>query len=491
MLTIITDIATLEAHYDLAIIGAGPAGMAAATHASKAGARVVLLDENPAAGGQIYRGIATNTPKRRPYLGSDYWKGKAVLQAFQASDATYLAQALVWSVEPKCNPLADGVELRLSSRGHSRILHARRVVFATGAQERPMPVKGWTLPGVMTIGAAQIALKTAGLIPDRGVVLAGTGPLLYMFAAQLLEAGGKIAALLETTPRANWRKALIHLPGFLTSAYAAKGVSLLAKIRRHVPIYTGCSSLQIDGNGKAETIRFQAGGRQHQLDASSIFLHQGVIPNNNLANASGCLLVWNDSHKCFQPQTDINGRSSVPSIFIAGDGGGIGGALVAEVDGAIAALTACQDLLPASAANHAAEIGKLHSKKRSLQRGRKFIDALYLPAQPFRAPTDRDVIVCRCEEVNAGMVRDAASRAIAGPNQLKTQLRCGMGPCQGRMCSATITELLAEVQQRPPEEVGFYRLRAPIKPVPLQEIAAMPHTPAAILAVTGESPSET
>ncbi|WP_247997530.1 NAD(P)/FAD-dependent oxidoreductase [Brucella tritici] len=488
MLKRISDIHALDAAYDLAIIGAGPAGMSAAAEASTAGAKVVLFDENPAAGGQIYRGIEHNTTARRPFLGTDYWRGKEVLQAFIASNATYVPQALVWSVEPQDGDDSNSVALRVSVGGKSGIVSARRVIFATGAMERPMPVRGWTLPGVMTVGAAQIALKTSGLLPNGRVVLAGTGPLLYMFAAQLLQAGGKVAALLDTTPGANYAKAAPNLLSFLFSPYAVKGLSLLLKVRKSVPVYSGVTEIAIEGKDEAEAIRFSAKGKTHRLAVDSVFLHQGVIPNNNLANASGCTLVWNDSHKCFQPQLDDNGRSSVPSIYIAGDGSGIGGALVAEHSGRVAALAACQDIFPAMATTLSSKIAKLHAQARRFERGRSFIDALYLPAQAFRAPADRDTIVCRCEEVTAGAIRDAAACNIVGPNQMKTMFRCGMGPCQGRMCSSTVTEILAEVQNRAPQTVGFYRLRAPVKPVPLSEIAALPQTPDAVFAVTGEQP---
>ena len=443
MLKRVSSIHALNAFYDLAIIGAGPAGMSAAAEASAAGANVVLFDENPAAGGQIYRGIEHNTTARRPFLGTDYWRGKEVLKAFIASNTTYVPQALVWSVEPQDGD-NNGVDLRVSVSGKSGIVSARRVIFATGAMERPMPVRGWTLPGVMTIGAAQIALKASGLLPNGSVVLAGTGPLLYMFAAQLLQAGGKVTALLDRPPGANYAKAVPNLLSFLFSTYALKGLSLLLKVRKSVPVYSGVTDIAIEGKDEAEAICLSAKGKTHKLAVDSVFLHQGVIPNNNLANASGCALIWNDGQKCFQPQLDGNGRSSIPAIYIAGDG--------------------------------------------SVERGRSFVDALYLPAQAFRAPWNRDTIVCRCEEVTTGAIRDAAACGIAGPNQLKTMLRCGMGPCQGRMCSSTVTEILAEVQNRAPQTVGFYRLRAPVKPVPLCEIAALPHPPDAIFAVTGEQP---
>ncbi|MBD7992096.1 FAD-dependent oxidoreductase [Ochrobactrum sp. Sa2BUA5] len=488
MLERISDIHALDAFYDLAIIGAGPAGMSAAAEASAVGASVVLFDENPAAGGQIYRGIQHNTSTGRPFLGAEYWRGNDLLKAFIASNVTYVPQALVWSVEPQDGDNSNRVDLHVSLGGKSGIVSARRVIFATGAMERPMPVRGWTLPGVMTVGAAQIALKASGLVPAGRVVLAGSGPLLYMFAAQLLQAGGKVEALIDTTPGANYAKAAPNLLSFLFSPYALKGLSLILKIHKSLPVYSGVNNIAIEGSEEAEAICFSARGQTHRIAVDSVFLHQGVIPNNNLANASGCALVWNDTQKCFQPQLEDSGRSSVPSIYIAGDGGGIGGALVAEHSGRIAALAACQDLFVTLAAPLTSKIAELHAQARRFERGRSFIDALYQPAQAFRAPTDMDTIVCRCEEVTAGTIRDAAASNIAGPNQLKTMFRCGMGPCQGRLCSSTVTEILAEVQNRAPEAVGYYRLRAPVKPVSLSEIAALPQTPEAVFAVTGEQP---
>ncbi|WP_027992017.1 FAD/NAD(P)-dependent oxidoreductase [Sinorhizobium meliloti] len=476
----------LDREYDLAIIGAGPAGMAAAAEAAAAGARTILFDENPGPGGQIYRSIERNSPARRAFLGKDYWKGKDVLQAFLQCDATYLPQALVWSVEQGETDAKTSVELRVSAGGKSSIIHARRVVFATGAMERPMPVRGWTLPGVMTIGAAQIALKSSGLVPDGRVVLAGSGPLLYLFADQLLQAGGNLVAVLDTTPDSNWTKALPFLPPFLVSPYLLKGLALVAKVRRSVPVFTGVGTIEITGQDRAAAIRFEAKGRTEEIAIGSAFLHQGVVPNNNLANATGCLLAWNDRQKCFQPQLDRHGRSSLPAIYVAGDGGGIGGAIVAEVGGRIAALAACLDLFPQKNRQIEPLLAKHEGRRRALSRGRTFIDTLYQPTLVFRAPTDRETIVCRCEEVTVGAIRDAAARNVVGPNQLKTMLRCGMGPCQGRMCTATITEILADAQQRAPADVGTYRLRTPIKPIPLREFASLPLTPNAVQAVTGD-----
>src|SRR5690606_2107920 len=176
------DVSGLADTYDIAIIGAGPAGMSAASEAAAAGLKTIVFDENPTAGGQIYRGIEYNTVARRPFLGEDYWQGSALLQTFLRSNACYLPGALVWSVEQIESHNDAYLEIRVSTGRKSKIVQSRRLILASGALERPMPVRGWTLQGVMTIGAAQIALKASGLMPNKDVVLAGGGPLLYMFA---------------------------------------------------------------------------------------------------------------------------------------------------------------------------------------------------------------------------------------------------------------------------------------------------------------------
>lgn len=468
----------LVARYDIAVVGAGPAGMAAAIECASLGLSTVVFDENPEAGGQIYRAITRNTRAVRPYLGDDYWRGSGLWDRFSATAATYVPAAGVWSLEQQWEEAA----LHISVSSRSRIVHAKRVILATGATERPMPVRGWTLPGVMSIGAAQIALKSPGLLPEGPVVLAGSGPLLYLYASQVLAAGGTIEAILDTTPRRNWLRAAPHLLSFLASPYARKGLGLLMKVTRAVRIFRSVAALEITGKERADGVTFTTGDRTISLPARSVFLHQGVIPHTNLANAAGCEMDWNDRQKCFAPVIDGVGRSTRPGIFIAGDGNGIGGAVVAELDGRIAGLAAGLEVLDKEPSENLQNYARQREKSR---RGRAFIDVLYEPALSFRAPSDDEVIACRCEEVSVGAIRAAAAGGVAGPNQLKTMLRCGMGPCQGRMCAATVTELLADAQQRSQADVGTYRLRAPIKPVPLSEIAALPHTPEAVYAVTG------
>jgi thioredoxin reductase/bacterioferritin-associated ferredoxin len=466
----------LKQSYELAVIGAGPAGMAAAIAAAELGIDTVVLDEQATPGGQIYRSM-TETPLRDPaILGEAYWRGAALVETFHASAAHYVPQATVWTVS------REG-EIGVSVGGGVRMLNAKRVILATGAFERPFPIQGWTLPGVMTAGAAQILLKSAALVGSGRVVLAGTGPLLWLLAAQYLRAGGTLTTILETTLRGNLGRALPFLSGFLRSSYLREGFELVAEVRRRANLIRSVIALRAGGGDRLTDVTYRtSGGLEVNLRADTLLLHQGVAPNVNLAVAIGCKHIWNETQLCFVPVLDAWGQSSVETVAIAGDGAGIAGAVAAEQRGRLAALDAAHRLRRIEAAARdrmaAPHVGAL----REAQRGRRFLDRLFRPAKRFRVPRGQ-TLVCRCEEVTARQVRDAAALERIGPNQLKAYLRCGMGPCQGRLCGLTVTEMLAEAHGVSPDEVGYYRLRPPVKPITVGELASLPKTAADIAAV--------
>jgi NADPH-dependent 2,4-dienoyl-CoA reductase/sulfur reductase-like enzyme len=453
--------------YDVVVIGGGPAGMAAAATTARAGLSTLLVDENAGVGGQIYRAIGIAPIRNRTVLGDDYWAGLPLAGELKASGAEVATGATVWSLDPS-------LQVGVSGDGKAQMIAARRVIVATGALERPFPIPGWTLPGVMTAGGAQTLLKAQGLLPTGKVVLAGSGPLLWLLAAQLLRAGGKIEALVDTTPRSNWLKAAIHLPDFLMSPYLAKGRGLLREVKAKVPVI---HAVQLQARGEGKLREVVAGGRV--ISADLLLLHQGVVPNVNLAMAAGAAHAWNERQLCFVPVLDADFGSSVPGIAIAGDGAGIGGGTAAAERGRIAAVAAVRALRPE------APVPDVQGLRQALQRqemGRAFLDALYQPASSLRRP-EGDTLACRCEEVTARQVRDAARLGCEGPNQLKAFLRCGMGPCQGRLCGLTVTELIAAERGTTPAEVGYYRLRPPVKPITLGELASIPIGEAARRAV--------
>jgi NADPH-dependent 2,4-dienoyl-CoA reductase/sulfur reductase-like enzyme len=459
--------------YDVAVVGAGPAGLAAATVTARAGFSTILFDEQSAPGGQIYRAITETPLKKRAVLGDDYWHGETLVREFRASGAEHRASTVVWS-------LSREREIAVSAAGAAAVTRAKRVILATGALERPFPIPGWTLPGVMTVGAAQILLKSSGLVPEGRIVLAGCGPLLWLLAWQYLNAGVKIETILDTTERGAYAKAAKLAPQFLGSPYFTKGLKLMAVARRHVRVIGGVTELRAEGAGRVESVVCRtARGGAWRMPVDTLLVHQGIVPNVNLANSGGIAHRWDEAQLCWTPVLDDYGNTSIEGIAVAGDGAGIGGARAAEERGRLAAIAAVRVLKPG------ASIPDEGAVRRSLakhMRGRGFLDVLYRPADQFRIPSG-DTIVCRCEEVTAQQIIDTVALGCTGPNQMKSFLRCGMGPCQGRLCGLTVTELIAAARRVAPSEVGYYRLRPPVKPITLAELAAMPKTEAAVKAV--------
>jgi NADPH-dependent 2,4-dienoyl-CoA reductase/sulfur reductase-like enzyme len=468
---------------DVAVIGAGPAGLAAATLCAESGLATALYDEQPTPGGQIYRNV-TASPIRRPeILGDDYWHGASLVRPFLASRATYVPGATVWAVSKRDDGLHElGVATGAPAARRTGMIAVRNVIIATGAHERPFPISGWTLPGVMSVGAAQVLLKSAAEVPSGRVVLAGSGPLLWLLAAQYLRAGIVVDAVLDTTPRGRYAEAASHAWGFVRSEYFAKGLKLVRDVRARVNIVEHVTALAAEGGDRLETVRYEVDASVHQLPADLLFLHQGVVPDINLANAIGCEHRWNELQACFDPVVDEWGGSSVAGVYIAGDGAGIAGAHAAEASGQLAALAVANGLGKIDARARDTQAAAPRQALMRATRGRRFFDTLYRPADVFRLPRG-DTIVCRCEEVTARQIVDTVRQGCIGPNQMKAFQRCGMGPCQGRFCGLTVTELIANARGVSRAEVGYYRLRFPVKPITLGELASLPVDAEAIRAV--------
>lgn len=450
---------------DVVVVGAGAAGMAGAVALAGFGLQVVLLDEQGSPGGQIYRGITLAPLSRRDLLGADYAHGNVLAQALASSSVRYEKGAAVWQVtrDHQVSYLRDG-------RLHT--LQAKAVLLATGAMERPFPIPGWTLPGVMSAGAAQILLKSAGLAPTEPVVLAGCGPLLYLLGWQYLRAGVPIKALVDTTRPEDYWRARRHLFAALRAwPYLRKGLELMRSLRSaRIPHYTGAEHLAIAGDDAVTALTFTVAGKAQRIDARCVLLHQGVVPNIQFSQSLRARHVWDVDQLCFSPVVDPWGELDVPGMFVAGDGAGIGGAQAAALQGELAALGIAQRLGTFDAVQRDQRAAPLREKLALNLRIRPFLDALYQPKEANRIPAD-EVIVCRCEEVTAGDLRKFVALGCAGPNQAKSFGRCGMGPCQGRMCGLTVTEVIAKARGVSAVEVGYYRIRPPIKPITLGELA--------------------
>jgi len=454
---------------DLLIIGAGPAGMAAAIEARRHGVDVLVIDDQPEPGGQIWRSVETVAAEPRGVLlGKTYQAGKASAEAFRASGARYEPSTQLWQIEP-------GFRAFVTRDRQASVIQAKSVILATGAQERPVPFPGWTLPGVLTVGAAQILLKTSGQIPDRPVWIAGSGPLPLLYMVQLLRSGGKIAGYLDTTPQGRRRAALPHLvKAFGAAGDLLKGIAWWGILRKAgVPIIKNVAGIEAIGAERIEAIRYRTrDGQEKTAPTDVLFVHEGVVPSVHAAMALGCAVKWSEEQDCYVPVLNGWGESSQPGIFVAGDGAGIGGAQAAVFRGKLAGLGAAMNLgrVSKQAAEEAAKpIRRKLDRELAL---RPFLDTMYKPRPEVFAPDDA-TIVCRCEEVTAGDIRALAAVGRPGPNQIKAFTRAGMGPCQGRQCGYTVTQILAAAEGRPAKDVGFYRIRPPLKPVTLGELASL------------------
>ncbi len=456
--------------FDLVILGAGPAGMAAAAEASAQNVSVAIVDEQPAVGGQIYRNIEKADSARKAILGQDYASGESLAKATRSSGAEHFASATVWDVQ---HVEGGGAIVTYSVGGHTRRIKARALLVATGATERPMPIPGWTKPRVITAGAAQIALKSSGIVAENAI-LAGTGPLLYLLAAQMADAGSPPKAIVEIQSRNTVGSALRHFGGLLRGYRALlKGLGLMWKLKRAgVKRYVGAKDLKITGAAEATGVSFALGGGLQELSGDAVLLHAGVVPNTQITRLLELEHRWDDAQHCFAPIKDEWLESSSKGIFVAGDGAGIGGAKAAEYEGRIAAHGVLAYLGVMQAADKAARVTDWRAALAGEMALRPFLDAVYAPPAWVRQP-ENATIVCRCEEITAGDIREYAGKGCIGPNQTKAFGRSGMGPCQGRFCGLTVTNLLVEAHGRTPDEVGGYSVRAPLKPVTLAELASI------------------
>lgn len=442
---------------DLLVAGAGPAGMAAAVEATDRGLSVLVLDENAAPGGRIWQALETrgaSDPNEQSALD--------LMRRFRACGADLRFGATIWAIEPDR-------QVFWSAGGTAHTARPDRILLATGTTERPVPAAGWTLPGVMTVGAAQIALKTGGLVPRGATWIAGQGPLILLYAVQAIRAGGDIAGIIDLAPR-DW-SFLRHVPAALRSAgELAKGMLWRRAIAKAGVPWLRADSIRAEGRDELERIVITTDARERAEVADTLLLHDGVAPSIQLTRAIGCEHAWHGTSRYWYPVTDAWGATSVPHVHVAGDGAGIAGAAAAVTSGRLVALGIAHALGRIDLPTRDDAVRALQAARRKQLAIRPLLDAAYPPLSISVADA---TLICRCEEVTAGEIRDAVRHGCLGMNQLKAYTRCGMGPCQGRTCSTIAAEVIAAARACPVSVVEPLRTRFPTKPLRLQELAAL------------------
>ncbi|MEO5732566.1 MAG: NAD(P)/FAD-dependent oxidoreductase [Rubrivivax sp.] len=450
------------------IVGAGPGGIRAAQALVAHGLRPVVVDEGTAFGGQIYRRQPPNFKRSAATLyGFEATRARAVHAAMAALDAQvdYRPQTLAWNAEPGMLDLQHGAQL-------SR-LEFTHVIVAAGATDRVLPLPGWTLPGVYSLGGAQVALKFQGCAVGSPIVFVGTGPLLYLVAYQYAKAGAKVAAVLDTaafSDKVSAMPALLRQP-----VVTAKGIYYVAALRaRGVPVHEGVRPLRVLGDRRVCAVVWHDAAGEHELACDAVAIGYGLRPETQLVDLLGCRFRFDTAGRAHVADRDAAGRTSVAGVYVAGDGAGIQGADAAERAGERAALALLED------AGVAVDRGRAARLERELERAGVFRTGLER-AFPFphdwAANAADELIICRCEEVTAGALRAAIAESdVVEINRLKALTRVGMGRCQGRMCGAAACEVLARGCGRAIDEVGRLRAQPPVKPIPM---AGAPRTESA------------
>ena len=434
---------------DILIVGAGPAGLAAAIAAAEAGASVIVLDERDAPGGQYHKPLASSHASATP--DAQFREGSALRARAERAGALIETGATVWGA-------FGAQEIATVLRGIAVTFHPRRLILATGAHERPVPLPGWTLPGVMTTGALQTLARAQRVSPGRRVLIAGNGPLNLQLACELLAGGAEIMAVVEAAARPGGRT-LRQAWAMLSAApaIARQGLGYLATLRRAgVPVLWGSQVVALEGDTMFAAARIVTPTGERRIAADVVAINLGFQPETGLARALDVPHRYIDSglgHLATEADTD--GRTTVEGVFAIGDGASLGGARVALQRGRLAGLAAARDLgftAPDEPAVHAA-----------LARAVAFQDALWsLFAAPPPGPIADSTIVCRCEEVTAGRLRREIAGGLVSLPALKKATRAGMGRCQGRFCAATIARLCPHA----PTAEAFAAPRVPVKPVP-------------------------
>jgi len=454
----------MKASPRIVIVGAGPAGVRAAQALVECGVRPIVIDEGQRDGGQIYRRQPAGF--MRPYAkvyGTEAAKAQSLHESFDAlrERIDYRPETLVWNV-------TDGA-VHAVREGQTVTLPYDALLVCSGATDRLMPIPGWQRAGCYSLGAAQIALKAQACAIGARTVFIGSGPLLYLVATQYLQAGAKVAAVLDTSPAT---KPWAALRGLLARpALAWRGLRMMAKLKRSgVALLQGVQPMAIDGDEArgATAVRVRdAQGNEHRFETDAVALGWHLRAETQLADLARCEFVFEPQSRQWLPRIDAEGRSSVPHVYVAGDGARILGADGAEAAGRLAALAALADLGHAEGQRrHAAEAEPLRRTLERMDRFRAGLVAAFPWPHAQAAALPDDTIVCRCECISAGelraCVRDKGSREV---NRAKAFSRVGMGRCQGRYCGHAGAEIVAAAAGVPVEMVGRLRTQAPVKPL--------------------------
>jgi NADPH-dependent 2,4-dienoyl-CoA reductase/sulfur reductase-like enzyme len=452
---------------DLLVIGAGPGGLSAAIAARRAGADVLVVDERSQPGGQYFKQLSTAGAASQP-PDAQHLEGAALIESARRLGAEILSGVTVWGA------FAPN-EFAATAEGSTLRLLPKATIIATGAYERGWPVPGWTLPGVMTTGAAQMLWRTSRRLPGQRVLVAGNGPLNLQVSAELIAGGAELVAVVEAAPRPGPRKFWPLATMALTAPSLVRNGLRYHAMRRSagVPILHGLCIAGIEQTQKGLSVRTTsvakaASGPRFEVDA--VCLGYGFEPANELTRSLGCRHEYDATRRQMIPWRDAQGLTDARGVYALGDCAGLGGARAALAEGTLVGLAAARALGCAPPPELDREA---RHASAALAGHRRFQDALWrlYAAPPYSAGlATPETLICRCEEISFGQVEEALNEGIRQIGAVKRRTRVGMGLCQGRYCGPVLDALLAERFGRPRDPHGGFASRAPAKPVAIADL---------------------
>lgn len=446
---------------DVLVIGGGAGGLSAAVAAARAGASVVLLDERNVAGGQYFK----QTAVAAQVLDTQQEEGRALIDAAHQVGVEIVQGAEVWGV-------FDGpAVMAVQSDGAALMVRPRKLIIATGAYERPVMVPGWTLPGVMTTGAAQTLWRSYRSLAGKRVAICGTGPLNLQVAAELAAGGAKVVLVAEAAPSAMRNPLAAALMAFCDPRLAVKGVAMLASLKRQrVPVEYGTNLLRIEKSDGLRAIFVDRAGRQRAHEVDAVCMNAGFDPQNEALRLLGAGMKYDAAYGHLRCERSETMATTVADVYAVGDCAGLGGAPAAMVEGRIAGVSAAAECGFGGSVDQRANF-RLVAKHRRFQH---YLWKLYRAAPASMSGASDDMIVCRCEQVTLGELKASFVDVPKHIGTVKRATRLGMGRCQGRYCGPAAVRLLAETTECPVEDFSYFAPRVPIKPVAIAAVVGAP-----------------
>ena len=449
----------------VAVIGAGPAGLAAAQILFRHGAEILIIDENRSPGGQLLR---QGRDQARVWPREVHTSGK-ILQS-SAPPCPALNRAQVLGLE------ADGCLWVEDGQGRMLSIQADIVLMAPGARERFVPFPGWTLPGVMSTGAVQLMLKESRVLAGQNMLLAGCTPLLYALGAEIVASKGRVQGIVD---QAGLKSALnlLFAAGRAGSPLAAALGSMFMIRRGRVPVHRQRKILAARGSRELEqVVTVKLDGRGEPVPGSEqthstrvAAVGHGFVPQGELPAQAGCRLIQDVHPGAWAVEVDERMQTSLPAVYAAGEATGIGGGGKAMLEGRMAAWAILQDLGLVPKAEADGLLERLRARRGTWLAYGRAVHTYCRPLGPSLWDLPGDTVICRCENVTLAEVKGRVEEGFHTLGALKKSARCGMGMCQGRTCQPIVSEMLAErfpdVHVQPPSA------RMPVKAVSVVNLA--------------------